>query len=113
MPHCLRLQFCWRDHAAWHPQRQGTRFVALLCVFPLSGMEMLLAQQPLPRHMIELEPDTVRVLEQNRIIARRPLILARGADDVGVERAEETVQFVDVVAFAGPDGGMWTPAAFV
>ncbi len=24
-PHCLRLHSCCRDHAAWHPQRQGAR----------------------------------------------------------------------------------------
>src|SRR6188472_623963 len=42
-------------------------------------------QQPLPRHMIDFKPDPVGVLEQDGIIARRPLVLARGADDFGVE----------------------------
>ena len=63
-------------------------------------------QQSLPRHMIELEPDAVRVLEQDRIISRRPLVLARRADDFGVERAEEGVQFIDVGALAGAEAEM-------
>ena len=59
------------------------------------------SQQPLARHMIELQPDAVGVLEQNRLIARRPLILARRADDLGAERLQEAVQLVDIGALAG------------
>jgi hypothetical protein len=58
-----------------------------------------LRQQPLPRHVIELEPDAIGILEQDRIVSRRPLILARDADDLCAERLEEAVQFVDVGAF--------------
>jgi hypothetical protein len=56
--------------------------------------------------MIEFEPDAIRILEQHRIISRRPLVLARGADDFGVECGEESVQFVDVGAFAGAEAEM-------
>ena len=53
--------------------------------------------------MIEFQPDAVGVLEQNRIISRRPLILARRADDLCAERLEEAVQFIDVGALAGAE----------
>jgi hypothetical protein len=62
-----------------------------------------LPQQPFPRHMIELKPDAVGVLEQNRIISRRPLILAWRADDFGSERLQKAMQFVDVGALAGAE----------
>ena len=39
------------------------------------------------RHMVELQPDAVGILEQQRVISRRPLVLARRADDVA-ERPE-------------------------
>src|ERR1700730_8622435 len=51
--------------------------------------------------MVELQPDTVGILEQQRIISRRPLILARRANDGHAERAQKTVQFIDVGALAG------------
>src|SRR5260370_21585725 len=63
-------------------------------------------QQPLARHMIELEPDTVRVFEQQRVIARRPLILARRANDLDVERTQKAMQLVDIGALAGAETQM-------
>src|SRR5881396_2710727 len=62
-----------------------------------------LSQQPLPRHMVELQPDAIGILEQNRIVSRRPLILARRADDLGAELLEEAVQFIDVGALTGTE----------
>ena len=56
--------------------------------------------------MIELEPDAVRIFEQQRVISRRPLILARRADDLHVKRSQERVQFVDVGALAGTEAEM-------
>ena len=56
--------------------------------------------------MVDLQPDAVGILEQQRIISRRPLVLARRADDGGAERAEEAVQFVDVGALAGAEAEM-------
>jgi hypothetical protein len=56
--------------------------------------------------MIELEPDAVGVLEQNRIISRRPLILARRADDLRAELRQERGQLVDVGALAGAEAEM-------
>jgi hypothetical protein len=56
--------------------------------------------------MIELEPDAVGVFEQDRIISRRPLILARRTDDLRAERRQEAVQFVDVGALAGAEAEM-------
>src|ERR1700722_20215521 len=56
--------------------------------------------------MIELQPDAVGVLEQQRIVAGRPIVFARRADDVDAERTEEAVQFVDVGALAGAEAEM-------
>ena len=56
--------------------------------------------------MVELEPDAIGVFEQQRVVARRPLILARGADDIGADTAEETVQFIDIGALAGAEAEM-------
>ena len=53
--------------------------------------------------MIELQPDAVGILEQDRIISRRPLILARRADDLCAKRLEKTVQFIDVGTLAGAE----------
>src|SRR5258708_6096235 len=58
-------------------------------------------QQSLARNMIELEPHSIRVFEQQRIISRRPLIFARRADDRHVERTQKAVQLIDVGALAG------------
>jgi hypothetical protein len=63
-------------------------------------------QQSLARYVIELKPDTIRIFEQQRIISGRPLILARRADDLHVERLQERVQFVDVGALAGTEAEM-------
>ena len=51
--------------------------------------------------MIELQPDAVGIFEQQRIISRRPLILARRANDRHTVRTQEAVQFVNVGALAG------------
>jgi hypothetical protein len=56
--------------------------------------------------MIELEPDAIRVFEQDRVIAGAPTGLARGADDVGADRIQETVEFIDVGALAGAEAEM-------
>ena len=56
--------------------------------------------------MIELEPYAVGVFEQDRIISRRPLVLARRADDSGAERLKKIVQFVDVGALACAEAEM-------
>ena len=56
--------------------------------------------------MVELEPDAIGILEQNRIISRRPLVLARRADDFCAERLQEGMQFVDVGALACAEAEM-------
>ena len=56
--------------------------------------------------MIDLQPDPVGILEQQRIISRRPLILARRADDLDVERTQEAVQLIDVDTLAGAKAQM-------
>ena len=64
----------------------------------------IITQQPLPRHMIEFEPDAIGILEQDRSrVSRRPLILAWSTNDFCAERDEEAVQFVDVGALAGTE----------
>jgi len=56
--------------------------------------------------MIEFEPDAIGIFEQDRIISRRPLILARRANDLGIERRQKSMQFVDVGALAGAEAQM-------
>src|SRR4051812_48908587 len=58
-------------------------------------------QQPLSRNMVELEPDPVGILEQQRIISRRPAVLTRRANDRGIHRTEKGMKLVDVAALAG------------
>jgi hypothetical protein len=53
--------------------------------------------------MIEFEPDAIGILEQDRVVSRRPLILAWSTNDFRAERDEEAVQFVDVGALAGTE----------
>src|ERR1700709_2222192 len=72
---------------AGHRRAEATPSFRRLC--PAMTKSFSSPQQPLSRHMIELEPDAIGVFEQNRIISRRPLILARRADDFGVERAQK------------------------
>jgi hypothetical protein len=64
--------------------------------------EMPSRQQPLARHMVELEPYAIGILEQDRV-SRRPLVLARRADDFCAERLQEAMQLIDVGAFAGAE----------
>src|SRR5450631_60985 len=58
-------------------------------------------QKPLSRNVVELQPDAVGIFEQQRIISRRPLILARRANDRHAVRTQEAVQLVNVGALAG------------
>jgi hypothetical protein len=51
--------------------------------------------------MVELQPDAVGIFEQQRIISRCPLILARRANDRHTERTQQAVQLVNVGALAG------------
>jgi hypothetical protein len=56
--------------------------------------------------MVELQPDPVGIFEQQRIISRRPLILARRANDRHTERTQQAVQLVNVGALAGTKAQM-------
>src|SRR5260370_35796386 len=75
--------------------------------FPQSGMVSRAPdffasnQQSLARNMIELEPHSIRVFEQQRIISRRPLIFARRAHDLHIERTQKAVQLRDVAELPG------------
>ena len=51
--------------------------------------------------MVELQPYSIGIFEQQRVISRRPLIVARRANDLHTKRAQETVQLVNVRTFAG------------
>src|SRR5215475_7079270 len=57
-------------------------------------------QEPLARHVVDLQANTIGILEQHRIVAGRPLVLARRADDPGADRGKESVQLVDTGALA-------------
>ena len=63
--------------------------------------------------MVEFEPDAIGIFEQDRIISRRPLILARRADDLRAKRLQEAMQFVDVGALAGAEAEMMQPDALL
>ena len=56
--------------------------------------------------MVELQPYSVGILEQQRVISRRPLILARRANDPHTQRTQEAVQLVNVGALAGAKAQM-------
>ena len=83
-----------------------TRVNALTALRSIRGARASSGQQPLPRHVIELKPDAIRIFEQQRVIARRPLILARRTDDPGADRRQKAVQLVDVGALAGAEAEM-------
>jgi hypothetical protein len=51
--------------------------------------------------VVELQSDPIGIFEQQRIISRRPLILAWRADDLCAERTQEGVQLIDIGALAG------------
>src|SRR5712675_172560 len=58
-------------------------------------------QQSLSRNVVELEPYPVGIFEQQRIVSRRPLILARRANDLHTKRTQKAVQLINVGALAG------------
>jgi hypothetical protein len=74
-------------------------------------MDLSLGQEPLARYVVDLEANAVGILEQHRIIAGRPLIFARRADDFGADRGEESVQFVDIGTLAGAEAEVMQPDA--
>ena len=49
------------------------------------------------------KPNRIGIFEQDRIISRRPSILAWRADDLGAERLEKTMQLIDVGALTGTE----------
>jgi len=87
----LRFEF-----QAFSAKRNDHRLIASPAEFACRS-----AQKPLSRNMVELQPDAVGIFEQQRIISRRPLILARRANDRHTERTQEAVQLVNVGALAG------------
>src|SRR5262245_48926254 len=70
-----------------------------------------LGQEPLAGHVVDLEPNAVGVLEQHRVIAGRPRILAGRADDFGADRGKESVQFIDIGTLAGAEAEVVQPDA--
>jgi hypothetical protein len=73
---------------------------------PVPAFAIRSCQKSLSRNMVELQPYSVGIFEQQRIIARRPLILARRANDLHTECAQKAVQFIDVGALAGAETQM-------
>ena len=67
------------------------------------------SEQSFARHVIEFEPDAVGILEQDRVIARRPSVLARRADDVDAERGQECMQLVDIGTLSGAKAQVMQP----
>src|ERR671923_2957403 len=56
-----------------------------------------LGEQARTRDMVELKPDSLRVTEGERVVARRPRPLLRRPDDVGADLLHELVDAVDVL----------------
>jgi hypothetical protein len=114
----MRALFNCRDHAACVCQRQAARRRrriggCLTRVFSAKRNERFLKtlirakqqgcsrQKSLSRDVVELQPDAIGIFEQQRIIARRPLIFSGRANDPGAKRTQEPVQLIDVGALAG------------
>src|SRR5258707_9066060 len=57
-------------------------------------------QQSLPRHVIHLKPDAVGILEQHRVIPRRPWAVFRRMHDLCADRFQKAVNLIDVAALA-------------
>src|SRR5216683_4177960 len=113
MPHSLRPQFQLRQSCRKPSTAASSTPSAAMLVFPQSGMigvqcvfTRCSGQQSLSRNMVELKPDAVGILEQQRVISGRPLILARRANDLHVKRTQEAVQLVNVGALAGAKAQM-------
>src|SRR5271156_1277836 len=57
-------------------------------------------EQTLARYVIDFEPDAVGVLEQHRVIARRPCAIVGRMDNRGADPQQKLVDRVDVAALA-------------
>jgi hypothetical protein len=120
MPHCIAA---FVSVAAIMPYavrsgkpQQDAAVMRSLCdrrIFPQSGMingafefASALSQKSFSRNVVELQPYSVGIFEQQRVVSRRPLILAWRANDFHAKRTQEAVQFIDVGALAGAETQM-------
>jgi hypothetical protein len=56
--------------------------------------------------VIDLKADAIRILEQQRVVSRRPSVLARRAHNRCALGHQEGMQFVDIGALAGAEAEM-------
>ena len=68
-------------------------------------------EQTLAGHVIDLEPDAVGILEQHRVISRRPRTLLRRMHDLRADRFEEKINLIDVAMLARAQTHMMQPDA--
>ena len=69
----------------------------------------LVGEEALSRDVVHLEPDAVGVLEQHRVVARRPRRVLRRMHDLGAHLAQVRVQAIDVLAGAGAEAEVVEP----
>jgi len=60
-------------------------------------------EQTLAGNVIDLQPHSVGVFEENRIVTGRPFIVLRRVDDGGSDRDQEGVGLLDLLALADPE----------
>src|SRR5262249_34754595 len=66
-------------------------------------------EQTLSGHVVHLQPDAVRILEEHRVISRRPRAVLGRMHDGRPELADELVGRIDVRALARPEAEMVQP----
>src|SRR6266404_6271541 len=104
---CRNTRAAARSSATRQPRRHAIlAFSAKRNGRELNPLASRSGQKPFSRNMIELQSYSVGILEQQRIISRRPLILAWRANDGCAERTQEAVQFINVGALAGAKAEM-------
>ena len=70
-----------------------------------------LGEQARPGHVVQLEPDALRVSEGDRVIARRPGAFLGRAHDVRADVLQKRVEGVHVLAPPGPEAQVVDPGA--
>ena len=65
----------------------------------------------MPGHVVHLQPDAVRILEEDGVVSRRPGSVLGRVDDRGAEIAHQRVHGIDVGALARPEAQVVQPDA--
>src|SRR6188768_4409499 len=94
----------------YRPPSEPWRPCILVPVRIAAGIERWIArQQPLAGNEIHLEANPVGILEDEEIVARRPVALQRPAVDAAADAADLLRHLVDILARAGAQAEMMQP----